>query len=352
MPTLKTAFDLVSSLPSIWDTHRHLDPDYLTAIKLGTSLADEFGFGGVLLHYNLHAMEPWPVVAVVLENTKSITPLIAAQPTNLPPHTTARLCMTAASLFKRRVDLNFIAGAKPEEQRSVGDTLSHDEKYERLDEYGRVLRGILTAEHSFTHAGKFYTYDNFQLIPPMNPELMPRLFVGGSSPAALALATAHADVLVSHPQDVDTFGENIAETVRASERRIDLSIRVGIIARDDRTEAQAIALERFPQDRRGELTTKMKLKSESTWIKHLAEDSLEEQPEEFPSVFWLGAYRSGRAYCPYLVGTYQEVADALSRYYQLGSRVLLVDGPDSRDDFAHLERVLSLPLRSAAELAA
>jgi len=352
MATLKEAFEIISSLPSIWDKHRHLDPDYLTSIKMGASLADEFGYRGVLLHYNLHAMEPWPVVSVILESTRFLTPLIAAQPTNLPPHTAARLCMTAAALFKRRVDLNLIIGAKPEEQKSVGDTLPHDEKYARLEEYGRVIREILVAAEPYKHSGKWYTYDNFVLSPPMHQALLPRVFVAGASPAALAVARRVADIVVTHPQDVEAFKENIADVLSQSERKVSLSVRVGIIARSHRDEARAVALERFPQTRRGEVVTKMKTKAESNWLRALAQESLQADGDQFSSVFWLGAYRSGSAYCPYLVGSYDEVGGVLSQYHALGARVLLVDGPDTRAEFAHHDAVFIRPTVPTADIKA
>jgi alkanesulfonate monooxygenase len=248
--------------------------------------------------------------------------------------------MTAAALFRRRVDLNLIVGAKLEEQKSVGDTLPHDDKYERLREYGEVIRGILTAEGPYSHNGRWYQYDRFELSPSIDRELLPRMFVAGSSRAALLVAQSLADILVSHPPEADKFAEETRGALKQAVRPVGLGVRLGVIAREEREDAQIIALERFPQNRRGELATKLKTTAESTWIRSLAESSLKADPAQFSSVFWLGAYRSGKAYCPYLVGTYEEVAGALGQYHALGARALLVDGPDTITDFEHLDRVL------------
>jgi alkanesulfonate monooxygenase len=39
--------------------------------------------------------------------------------------------------------------------------------------------------------------------------------------------------------------------------------------------------------------------------------------------------------CPYLVGSYDEVADELARYFDAGFRTVILDGPPSLEEMTH-----------------
>jgi alkanesulfonate monooxygenase len=112
-------------------------------------------------------------------------------------------------------------------------------------------------------------------------------------------------------------------------------VRVGIIARESADEAWAVALERFPEDRRGQLTQQLAMKvSDSSWHKQLSQ-RIEGGPGE-RSPYWLGPFQNYKTFCPYLVGTYDQVADLVRGYIGSGYKTFILDIPASREELEHI----------------
>ncbi len=52
-------------------------------------------------------------------------------------------------------------------------------------------------------------------------------------------------------------------------------------------------------------------------------------------IYWLHPFRNYKTFCPYLVGTYEEVFSYLRRYEALGYSHLILDVAASEEDLAH-----------------
>jgi alkanesulfonate monooxygenase len=129
---------------------------------------------------------------------------------------------------------------------------------------------------------------------------------------------------------------------------VDAGIRVGIIARDDPDEAWRVALERFPEDRKGQVTHALAMKtSDSKWHEQLSE--LGDQPVGEENPYWLGPFKNYKTFCPYLVGSYDAVSAEIGRYMGVGFRTFILDIPPSDEELDHtavvFERALSLVSR-------
>src|SRR2546429_184230 len=111
---------------------------------------------------------------------------------------------------------------------------------------------------------EYYADNNLNPTPPLAPELFPGIFVSGSSDAGLAAAKAIGAVAVKSPKAPE---EEVAQN-----EGVGAGVRVGIIAREDGDEAWRIARERFPEDRRGQLTHQLAMKvSDSVWHGQLSD---------------------------------------------------------------------------------
>ena len=111
-------------------------------------------------------------------------------------------------------------------------------------------------------------------------------------------------------------------------------MRIGIIARETKQEAWDIALERFPEDRKGQLTHQLAMKvSDSEWHKQLSKKPDSEYPNESP--YWLGPFHNYKTFCPYLVGTHDEVAELIGGYIGFGFENFILDIPPSREELEH-----------------
>lgn len=298
--------------------------------------AEQYGMDGLLAFYNHHDLDPWTTAATILQQTKALTPLVAVQPYALPPFTAAKLIYSLATLHHRRIDINLITGAAPQDLSQVDDQLDHDERYERATEYFTVLQALLSSEEPLVHEGRFYRYRGLYMFSRLDPEIRPRVFVAGSSPAGRQMAATVADVAITHPEPVDQFAETFLGPGREGLR---IGIRIGLIARPTDDEAWSVARALYPEDRRARLKTAMRKKSPSDWNRRLAELATEDG--RYDEVYWTGAFRADKGNMPLLVGSYRNVADYLKRYLRLGVSTVILADMFAEEDFQHAAAVLA-----------
>jgi alkanesulfonate monooxygenase len=241
---------------------------------------------------------------------------------------------TLGFLYGRRVYLNMVAGGFTNDLAALDDRTPHDRRYDRLMEYTEIVMNLLRGAAPVTHAGEFYRVANLRLTPPLPPELVPGVFVSGSSDAGVAAARRIGATAVRYPRPAAEYEASPSLDVAES------GIRVGIIARDDPAEAWAIARARFPEDRTGQLTHQLAMKvSDSEWHHQLSR--LETGGEGAESPYWLHPFTNYKTFCPYLVGSYDLVAQEVARYARAGCRTLIIDVPTSAEDLRHIGRVFA-----------
>ena len=115
-------------------------------------------------------------------------------------------------------------------------------------------------------------------------------------------------------------------------------IRIGIIARPQEAEAWTVARTRYPEDRKGQLTHQLAMKvSDSSWHRQLSELGNTRSTEENP--YWLVPFQNYKAICPFLVGSYDRVADEVARYVDVGYRTFILDVPASAEEMRHIGTV-------------
>lgn len=310
--------------------------DTLQAIVELAQRAERHGVNGLLTYYNHQSIDPWIVASVILQNSKSVTPLVALQPYALPPVTAAKLIHSLTRLHRRRMDINLVTGATEGELAQVDEKLDHDDRYDRAVEYGVVLRSLLASNEPLFHEGRFYRYRALRISSRLEPDERPRIFVAGSSAASRHAAAAVGDVAVTHPEPLAQFAKTFLHRGQDGPRT---AIRVGLVARPTRDEAWSAARALYPADRLAQIKTSMRKQSESDWSRRLAK--LASKDAIYDEVYWTGAYRGGGS-VPLLVGEYHEVAHYLEQYLKLGVSTVLLGGRlTSEDDFRHSATVLA-----------
>jgi alkanesulfonate monooxygenase len=332
--------DIYSVGPETASEHVVFHDDFRTRLTTTASRSERAGWSGMLIPHNMHEVDPWMVTGYVGSVTDTLIPLLAVQPACTPPHTAAACASAYATLYGRPLYFNLVAGARDDEMHRIGDHLSHDQRYERLRQYGRILRALLMGEVVDT-ASDYYEYRKFRLEP--RPEVLQqcKIFVAGSSPASLRVATDVADVIVSHPVPYPEWREKFLQPLLASGYSGELGILIGIVCRPRRDEAWQVATDRFPESWISRQETLLKTRSQNVWAQDLAHRAVAEgntpAPAEHPDCYWLGAFRSGRSSAPFLVGTYADVGRKLGEYADSGvSHVLLSGSYDDDDDFGHI----------------
>ena len=302
--------------------------------------SEEFGCAGILVYTDNGIVDPWHVSQIILENTKTLAPLVAIQPVYMHPYFVAKKIATLAWLYRRPIALNMLAGGFKNDLVALGDDTPHDDRYRRTVEYTKIIRMLVEAGMASLD-GRYYKVTNLKLVPPVPPELRPSILASGSSPAGMDAARDMGAVAVKYPKPP---GEE--EDVRDGHAP-GYGVRVGIIARRSAEEAWAVAHGRFPEDRRGQITQQLATKvSDSSWHKQLA-TRMEGAPGE-ESPYWLGPFQNYQTFCPYLVGTYDDVAELVRGYVRSGYKTFILDIPASREELEHIGIVFRTAIREAA----
>jgi len=316
-----------------------LYPDYVASVVEAARWSEDVGCEGMLVYTDNGIVDPWLVSQVILQNTRRICPLIAVQPIYMHPYTVAKMIASFGYLHRRRIYLNMLAGGFKNDLLALGDTTPHDDRYLRTTEYTQIVRALLEGRGPVTFEGKYYTLRNCRMTPPLDPALFPGILISGSSPAGVEAARAIGGVAIKYPKPP---GEE-QETPRQA--GVECGFRVGIVARDSDGDAWRVARERFPEDRKGQITQQLAMKvSDSHWHKQLAARD-PAVPEDSP--YWLGPFHNYSTFCPYLVGSHERVAKELAGYLQAGFRTLVLDIPPAEEDLRHTVRAFDLARRGA-----
>jgi alkanesulfonate monooxygenase len=358
-----------------WMDGAVIEPGYLEAISRAH---DDGGFDRVLIGYGAVAPEGWAIASTVLNCTQHLKVMIAHRPGFTQPVLVARRAATLDHLTGGgRIGIHFITGGDEADQRREGDFVPHDTRYRRTGEEMSIIRRVWSEEAPFNYDGEFFRYeDAFSSVKPVTPDSIP-LFFAGASPAAVEVGAAQADVYAfwGEPREAVAARKEAIEQVAAKNgRTLRFSISLRPIIADTETEAWEkaewiaettaqrinLAKERmaghqdtyqglggqrnatFSVDRDTNATT-------SVGRKRLIEMSASQ--DVYDERLWMkvanltGAAGNSTA----LVGTPEQVAEAMLRYYDLGITALLLKGFDPLFDAIDFgERLLPLVRDGAA----
>jgi alkanesulfonate monooxygenase len=251
------------------------------------------------------------------------------------PYSVAKMVASIGFLHRRRVYLNMVAGGFSNDLAGLGDTTHHDRRYDRLVEYTDIVIRLLTATSAVSFEGDYYRVRNVKLRPSLPEELVPGILMSGSSEASVAAAKKLGATAIRYPKS-----SSEDEGVR-SKAELNFGVRTGIIARQTADEAWRVAYERFPEDRKGQIAHQLAMKtSDSVWHKQLSDIAHSESGVR--STYWLGPFQNYKTFCPYLVGSYEDVADEIARYLALGYETFILDIPPNEEELRCIGKVFDL----------
>lgn len=315
--------DLFTTTPQSVDFSRF---EFLHEMKRISRESEEYKYKGILVYSDNRLADPWMLAGIILAETKRLLPMIALQPMYMHPYTVAKKIATIGLIYDRPIALNLVAGGFVNDLISLGDLTPHDKRYERLAEYTEIIQLLLTSNKAVSYEGAFYQIKNLKLQPVLPEHLQPEYYLSGSSDMARKTAARLGAKLIEYPEsraDYAKSGRTNGNAVKG--------IRLGILARKTNEEAWDDARIRFPKTRSGELFHQMAKKtSDSKWHQTLSDRARHDIGEE--SVYWLGPFKHYHTFCPYLVGSYEQVAHELSGYLQAGCRTCVLDIPVSKID--------------------
>ena len=322
---------------------RALDNDYVNA---AARAQEEGGFDRVLIPFGSNSPESQIVAAHAAAITTRLGFLVAHRPGFTQPTLAARQLATLDKLSGGRVAVHIITGGADEEMARDGDTgTTKAQRYARTDEYLTVLRREWTATEPFDHQGKFY--DIRQAQSSVTPDNLP-VFFGGSSPEAVDVAGRHADVYALWGETLEQVGDAVRQVRQSAARYgrnpgFSLSLRPVIADTEEAAWKRAREIEDIVRGHReaAGLPTSGHTPPNAGALRLLETASSGRRDTRL----WTGvaALTGAAGNSTGLVGTPEQVADALLDYYDIGIDHFLIRGFEPLDDAVHYGRDL-LPL--------
>ncbi|KAL8286340.1 hypothetical protein RQP46_004828 [Phenoliferia psychrophenolica] len=320
-----------------------VDPEYI--VRHSRAL-DDYGFNYTLIPYGSGGPDPFTIGATIIAATKNIKVIIALRLNTIYPTVAAKALATLDHLSKGRVVVHFIAGGSDAEQAKEGDFLNKEERYERLEEYIRILHKAWSSSVPFDHEGKHYQFKNFLAsVRPAGGKIP--VSVGGSSPEAYRVGGSLADIfglwgepLKETKEQIDRIYAEAAKAGRTDRPRIWVTFRPIIGATEDVAWAKAHkTLEALERNSHagiyGVVSAKGATKDaepQNVGSQRLLEIAKRGEVQDralwYPTVTATGARGASTA----LVGTPEVVADSILDYVKLGAELISIRGYDNLGD--------------------
>jgi alkanesulfonate monooxygenase len=296
------------------------------------------GFDKVLVGYTSTAADGFVVASHAAAHTDRLGFLIAHRPGFVAPTLAARKAATLDHLTGGRIALHIITGGSDAEQARDGDWLDHDTRYRRTDEYLEIVRRMWTAETPFDYTGEFYRVAKaFSDVKPAQTPSIPLYFGGASGPAAV-VGAKHCDVYALWGEPVAAVKRRIADVHRLAApfgRRPRISVSFRPILAPTEAEAWQRAraiLARVIETRRPIVGEGPGIRPQAEGARRLVE--LAERGEIYDKRLWtpIAGAMGGAGNTTALVGTPEQVAEALLDYYDIGVTTILIRGFDPLND--------------------
>lgn len=132
-----------------------IDVNYL--VRYARTL-DDLEYNYTLVPYGSSGYDPFTIGATIAAATKNLKIIIALRPNTLYPTVAAKALATLDQLSNGRAVVHFIAGGSDAEQAKEGDFLNKVERYERTEEYIKILRRAWQSTKPFDWEGKYYQF--------------------------------------------------------------------------------------------------------------------------------------------------------------------------------------------------
>jgi alkanesulfonate monooxygenase len=307
------------------------DPDVITETARIHEIAD---FDRVLIGYFSNAPDGFLIGAHAGATTARLAFLLAHRPGFVAPTVAARKLATLDQLTGGRLAVHLIAGGNDDDQARDGDFADHEARYRRTSEYAEVMHKTWTEPAAFDHDGEFYhVRGQRSLVRCVQQPRIP-VYGGGGSDAAIAALAPHVDVFMLWGEplaETESFMKRVREAALEVGRRPEFSVSTRPILGATTAEAweRAHAIVDQIEAERGDRPLTSPTNQGSQRLLRLAA-----RREVYDTCLWTATAAASGApgNSTALVGTPDEVAEALVAYYDLGVRSLLIRGYDPLND--------------------
>jgi alkanesulfonate monooxygenase len=294
-----------------WERNRKL---VLEAERLGfdTTLVAQHTFNP----HNpaLGELEAWTGAAALAALTSRIEIIAAIKPLLYNPVVLAKMACQIEEISGGRFAINLVNAWNKAEMDKAGLPFpEHDARYALGDEWLSIVEPLMRGER-VDHAGAHFEVRGAQIVPKPATRPRPRIYIGGESEPARALAAARGDVWFINGQPLEDVKALIADLARRPRPGPPLrhGLSAFVIARKTEAEAQA-AYDRLAA--LAELDRPM-----------LAEQAIHTDKAVVMKQTMAKSARVGTngGTAAGLVGTYDQVAERLKRFHEAGIETFML----------------------------
>ena len=335
----------VSELNSIPGTLNEdiIDKDYLREFAQAHEKSD---FDRVLVAYRSSSPDSFLVTSYAASVTERLGFMIAHRPGFVAPTLAARTAAILDHFTNGRIAVHIITGGNDADQQRDGDWLDHDNRYRRTDEYLEIVRRIWTSDTPFDYEGEFYhVKDAFAAIKPLQKPHIP-LYFGGASGPAVNVGAKHSNVYALWGEPIAGVKERIAEVNAAlppgRSIRFSVSLRPILGATEEQAWEKAHNILARIQELRQDVKVPPLARPQAVGSQRLVDFAA--KGEIYDKRLWtpIAAATGAAGNTTALVGTPEQVAEALLDYYDAGVTTLLIRGFDPLQDAIDYQEVISL----------
>jgi alkanesulfonate monooxygenase len=311
------------------------------------------GFDLVLVGYSSSSAEGFLVAQHAAAHTERLGYLVAHRPGFVAPTLMARKVATFDHLSGGRLAVHIITGKSDDEQEGDGDFTPKDERYRRAAEYLELMQRTWASDKPFDFDGEFYRVRgaHSDVRPLQQPH--PLLFFGGASEGALEMGARLCDVYAIYAEPLASTRERIKD-FRARAAAFGRAVGFNVSVRPILAASEGAAW-----DRANKILGAMG--GDKGWSRQEAasgpvdnagrrlfgfalERDVHDERLWMPIARVTGAL--GNTSC--LVGTPEQVADAILQYYKLGIGSFLIRGFDPLNDTVDFGRELIPRIKAGA----
>ncbi|KQW48116.1 alkanesulfonate monooxygenase [Nocardioides sp. Root1257] len=310
------------------------------------------GFDRVLIAHSSSSIDGFVLADQTLEATDTLGVLLAHRPGFWAPTIAARAYATLNAFHRGRVAMHVITGGDDTDQQRDGDYLTKEERYRRTDDFLTVVRKEWESEVPFDHDGEFYRVTGAQASVRPEPGQIP-IYFGGASEDAIRVGGKHADAYAFWGEPLDGIRQRIAEVRAAAapygrDPRFSVSLRPIVADTEEEAWARADAVLAAAQATAGGNGPLTGFGKNAVGSQRLV--AAAEAGDVHDKRLWtaLAKVTGGAGNSTSLVGTYEQVADGLLDYVDLGVTTLLIRGFDPLEDAKQYARVIEL-VRAGAQ---
>ncbi|WP_375465628.1 LLM class flavin-dependent oxidoreductase [uncultured Methylobacterium sp.] len=210
--------------------------------------AEALGFDAVLVAQHTanpyddrrDQLEAWTATAALAALTERIELIAAIKPGLYHPVVLAKMALQIEHIACGRFALNLVNAWNRAEFEKAGLPFpAHDARYGYGREWIGLVDSLMRGER-VSFSGEHFRIEDYQLRPAGTYRARPKIYLGGESEPARALAADHADIWFINGQPLDDVAGLIADVARrpAANGPLAYGLSAFVIARETDAEAQ------------------------------------------------------------------------------------------------------------------